>query len=1221
VQRTRGLLLVLAVLLIGWMVAIAVDLAFAPLPQAVRLATLGVWSVAVLWAAVSGFAPSFRRLDLVKIARWLEHRHPEIEERLSTALEVSKDGSTSGELVTMLLDAAEDDAVRVDPMAEVTPGSSTKRRRWVVIACVLVFLASLIALPKQTVRLMWRAIAPLSDVGNAGALAFTLEPAGLEVLEGDAIEIRVTHDEEPEMVVELESGELLVQPMVRDGDTWLYRLEPARESFRYWARSGRAESDAHQATVWPIPRLVEGTRTLTFPAYTDLAPSSHGLQGPLEAVVGTELKLEGLLNTAVESAWIDRPDGSRVDVVLETSAVQARVTASWRMTEAGTESVAMMVRHRLGREVEVLRFDVTAVADESPVVVLLQPARREIRVRPDEAIDLRYEVTEDHGVDQVRVMVNGKGTFALNQPLPERIAAPGMTRYRGAAAVSVGEVLEMVQGASHFRLRVMAEDARPADVGGPGRGYSEWLHVKVDQGAESLARQELRSAGEDARKTLDEAMQKTREAEQKIHQNRGHLEKAEENQRAEKLSEETVEKLAAAEELLEDLAKRMDEGIHAKESPKVDRAAEKVEEALEAFEEVPLQDDRGERKEKLDQAVEAAREAVKEMQEVRRALEKSRPQVEDLARMEELKQQQEELARQAQGLDEEEVPDSWKKEQEKLAAELRSQLGQRPEAMAEALKDQAAQAESLADEAEDLAEAQQDLEKMVSDEQPSAPPTEDELRAAIADAQSELAAELKEELADTEDGDEPSVANEESVERAEQAADALASEEKSVQEAAGATREAAEAMQAANQDAGEATGEEPSNEDQEPSLGEQQVDRQEHLAEAAEALAEGKMEEAAAALAKADGDAREAAEEQIGEMLAEVQAEIASEAGELLAEARQSQSPMADLLPESVSEAEQAAEAFDMGDMEGAASEAAAAQTAMEQAAAAAEESGEQTESAQGDPAAMGEALAELAERQEAVADAARALDSGAFEETLQQIQEMQAGEAQALSEAVESMASLPGTSLSQAEKNTQQGSEQAAEAMAQSKEGEMVESAQSHGEASEALSQAAESLDRAAEQMSERAEAMAQRKSAAQKAPLDAAAMAEAHQAASEASAASDPTRAADQAEAAAQSLAEATQAARSAMRGESQPGPPGPPDGMAAIPGGQAGEEPSGDQRSPQPDPGVPEELAKLGISASDWEKIQASLQSDVGARGSANVPEDYRELVRDYFNGMAK
>jgi hypothetical protein len=59
---------------------------------------------------------------------------------------------------------------------------------------------------------------------------------------------------------------------------------------------------------------------------------------------------------------------------------------------------------------------------------------------------------------------------------------------------------------------------------------------------------------------------------------------------------------------------------------------------------------------------------------------------------------------------------------------------------------------------------------------------------------------------------------------------------------------------------------------------------------------------------------------------------------------------------------------------------------------------------------------------------------------------------------------------------------------------------------------------------------------------------------------------------------------------------------------------------ERPAEADPGVPPELAKLGISAADWEKIQNNLRADVGGGGAAGIPEEYRELVKGYFQSMS-
>src|SRR5688500_14829226 len=67
----------------------AADHFLAPLPMAARWVLFGLWLVAVLAALGVGLRPLLRKIGLVQVARWIEGRHPEIEERMSTVLEIS----------------------------------------------------------------------------------------------------------------------------------------------------------------------------------------------------------------------------------------------------------------------------------------------------------------------------------------------------------------------------------------------------------------------------------------------------------------------------------------------------------------------------------------------------------------------------------------------------------------------------------------------------------------------------------------------------------------------------------------------------------------------------------------------------------------------------------------------------------------------------------------------------------------------------------------------------------------------------------------------------------------------------------------------------------------------------------------------------------------------------------------------------------------------------
>src|SRR5690606_13712457 len=144
--------------------------------------------------------------------------------------------------------------------------------------------------------------------GNAGATHFTIKPGNLEVLEGDPIEIEINYtgsEGQLELWMEMQDGAEFSQSLVRAGERFRYVLDPARQSFRYRVRAGRAESDTYSATVWPLPEILNPRVTLKFPDYTALPAEEIALGRGIEAVTGTAVTLSGTINTAVEEAWLE----------------------------------------------------------------------------------------------------------------------------------------------------------------------------------------------------------------------------------------------------------------------------------------------------------------------------------------------------------------------------------------------------------------------------------------------------------------------------------------------------------------------------------------------------------------------------------------------------------------------------------------------------------------------------------------------------------------------------------------------------------------------------------------------------------------------------------------------------------------------------------------------------------------------------------------------------
>ncbi len=128
VQIVRGVLVTVTIFLAGLLLMMAADYVFAPLPGIARWVMFFVWIAATVYAGRIGFAPYFRKITTVQIARWIEVRHPEIQERMSTVLELEGTATRdSGDLIAALSLAAHKDIESVNPDVEIRSAQTRKK--------------------------------------------------------------------------------------------------------------------------------------------------------------------------------------------------------------------------------------------------------------------------------------------------------------------------------------------------------------------------------------------------------------------------------------------------------------------------------------------------------------------------------------------------------------------------------------------------------------------------------------------------------------------------------------------------------------------------------------------------------------------------------------------------------------------------------------------------------------------------------------------------------------------------------------------------------------------------------------------------------------------------------------------------------------------------------------------------------------------------------------
>ena len=197
IRRDRGvrLLKVASIASIAVLVALAavmaVDASLTILDPRVRWAmSLGILAVAILSGFLATLYMRRHRQSPRSMAKMLDLRHPEFQERLSTMVELSgrENAGFSRELFDVVCRRAADDAGAVVPEKEFPFGGAI-RIGCVLLAMLLALLVSVVAAPSFAGRLLVRAVAPWADVGNVHSGDIEVKPGDVVALAGDVIRI------------------------------------------------------------------------------------------------------------------------------------------------------------------------------------------------------------------------------------------------------------------------------------------------------------------------------------------------------------------------------------------------------------------------------------------------------------------------------------------------------------------------------------------------------------------------------------------------------------------------------------------------------------------------------------------------------------------------------------------------------------------------------------------------------------------------------------------------------------------------------------------------------------------------------------------------------------------------------------------------------------------------------------------------------------------------
>lgn len=489
----RGLAGVLLVGLLVILCSLAIDFV-SPLPGSVRLLLLLSCSMAAIVAAWKLMIGPLRSgITDAELGAAIDLTFPGFQEAMATVVSVESPDAGENEAGSQRMRARVRQQINERLSSEASPTimdhRTTLYRCTAIVSVLAVIAIPLMAWQSGSVLLLQRLFTPLTSRATATNLYFSIESPGDLVARGSDVQFRAAPQwrDGKEYTLPTEAKVVLISDEGRT-DSLMMRYDTASGTFTGTLRgitdsvtwhiaAGRTATANRTLTVVDRPRQTNGQLTVTPPDYTGFPPVVFpGAEGRMEAFAGSSMQLQLQFNKPVERAelvWTEQPvtntnispDSTRAasledsnDVVpLELADDGLSATLTFTAEREGVFELRLQDAFQLGTSGDTLRH-LTLIHDQPPELAVRGIQSGE-ELRPNDIIPLDVTATDDVGI----------GDLELHLTTPdgdsEVFTAPADQRGRADIlhAFRVDVTPYNFQDGDRIDLRVRVTDERPPE--------------------------------------------------------------------------------------------------------------------------------------------------------------------------------------------------------------------------------------------------------------------------------------------------------------------------------------------------------------------------------------------------------------------------------------------------------------------------------------------------------------------------------------------------------------------------------------------------------------------------------------------------------------------------------------------------------------------------------------------------------------------------------------
>ena len=404
------------------LVVLIVDLVFAPpdipmlLAAGGALVVAGVFAVRVLWPLRE--QPTDRR-----VARFVEERCPELEDRVASATELGDTGTPTVFHDLVVADAAQQ-LRGVDLGRVVTPAHLRRAAmRGVAVTAVLVAILTLGIGPfSQVARTAWLYAFPFS-------VTLEVEPGDVRVMAGQPLRVRARVSGTrgaptrtlPTLTV-LDGQTPRVVTMRATSDGYLAEFPSVTDSFTYRVSAATMTSRDYRVEALVAPRVRRIDVHYAYPPFTGLAPYIEDDGGDIYAPAGTEVSVLVHVDKAIVEGALVLNDGRHVPL---DGAGAGPLTATLSVDTDGSYTVALTDVDGLSNPGDTEYF-IRTTFDQVPEVRVLRPGG-DREITPLEEVTIEVRADDDYRVGALELVYTVVGQGERSMPFETASGAQTVT--------------------------------------------------------------------------------------------------------------------------------------------------------------------------------------------------------------------------------------------------------------------------------------------------------------------------------------------------------------------------------------------------------------------------------------------------------------------------------------------------------------------------------------------------------------------------------------------------------------------------------------------------------------------------------------------------------------------------------------------------------------------------------------------------------------------------